>query len=53
MLCCIEGLSPSDAAAVAGVSPTAMRSRLMHARNELARMLRHDPYVSELMGRQL
>jgi RNA polymerase sigma-70 factor (ECF subfamily) len=51
VLCAVEGLSPSEAAEVAGVSSTAMRSRLQHARKELARMLSGDPYVSSLMGR--
>lgn len=52
-LCAIEGLSPTEAAEVVGASPTAMRSRLMRARDELARMLSNDPYVSALMGREV
>lgn len=51
VLCAIEGLSPMEAAEVVGASPTAMRSRLMRARDELARLLSGDPYITALMGR--
>jgi len=49
VLCAIEGMAPAEAALVEGVSATAMRSRLMHARAELERMLAHDPYVGALV----
>jgi RNA polymerase sigma-70 factor (ECF subfamily) len=39
VLCAIEGLTPQEAAALEGVSEGSMRSRLLHAREELARML--------------
>lgn len=52
VLCAVEGLSPTEAAGVVGSSATAMRSRLMRARDELARMLSGDPYVAGLMGRE-
>jgi RNA polymerase sigma-70 factor, ECF subfamily len=38
-LCAIEGLTPEEAAELVGTSPGAMRSRYMHARDELARLL--------------
>ena len=50
VLCAIEGLTPAEAAEIEGVSATAMRSRLMHARAELARRLRGDPYVAAVLG---
>ena len=50
VLCCVEGLTPQEAAEVAGVSAVAMRSRLMHARAEVARRLSADPYVAALVG---
>jgi len=46
VLCAIEGLSPSEAAVVAGTSALAMRCRLLWARREIARMLHGDPYVA-------
>lgn len=49
VLCCIEGMSPSDAAAELGVSRIAMRSRLYHARKEVAAQLRDDPYIGALI----
>jgi RNA polymerase sigma-70 factor (ECF subfamily) len=49
VLCAVEGLTPSEAADVAGVSATAMRSRLMHARSEVARMLGADPSLAALL----
>lgn len=39
VLCAIEGLSPQEAAEVVGTSAGSMRSRLLHAREELARLL--------------
>ena len=51
VLCAIEGLEPSEAAEVAGVTAVAMRSRLKHARREVERLLQRDPYVQALVGR--
>ncbi|HEX6240252.1 MAG TPA: RNA polymerase sigma factor [Polyangiales bacterium] len=39
VLCGIEGLSADEAAATLGVQPGAVRSRYMHAREELKRLL--------------
>lgn len=39
VLCGIEGLAPEEAAALLGVSAGSMRSRFMHAREELKRLL--------------
>lgn len=50
VLCCIEGLSPSEAAEIEGTSSVTMRSRLMHARAEVARRLSSDPYAAALIG---
>ncbi len=50
ILCCIEGLPASDAAAREGIKADAMRSRLRHARRDLARRLSHDTYLKQLMG---
>ena len=49
VLCAIEGMTPSEAAEIEGVSAMAMRSRLKHARAELERLLAHDPYVGALV----
>lgn len=46
VLCAIEGLTPSEAAKVAGTSAIAMRCRLLWARREIARLLRGDPYLA-------
>jgi RNA polymerase sigma-70 factor (ECF subfamily) len=46
VLCAIEGLSPTEAAHIAGTSALAMRCRLLQARREVARMLAHDPYLA-------
>ena len=51
VLCCIEGMTPAEAAHLEGTSAVAMRSRLMHARAEVIRRLSADPYVSALVGR--
>ena len=51
VLCCIEGLTPTEAAEIEKVSPVAMRSRLMHARGDVIRRLSADPYVAALLGR--
>jgi len=42
VLCAIEGLDPHEAAVLVGVSAGSMRARLMHARDELARLLSQD-----------
>jgi RNA polymerase sigma-70 factor (ECF subfamily) len=51
VLCALEGLTPSQAAEVEGVSASTMRSRLMHGRLELERLLMKDPFVASLLGR--
>lgn len=51
VLCDVEGLSPQEAAEVVGARPGAIRSRLMHARREVRRMLAHDPYIAALTTR--
>jgi RNA polymerase sigma-70 factor, ECF subfamily len=51
-LCAIEGLTPSEAAALAGTTAVAMRCRLIWARRELARMLEHDPYLAHWMPKE-
>jgi RNA polymerase sigma-70 factor (ECF subfamily) len=50
VLCAVEGLTPSEAAAVAGTTAIAMRCRLLWARRELARMLDGDPYLASWFG---
>jgi RNA polymerase sigma-70 factor (ECF subfamily) len=50
VLCAIEGLDPSEAAGLEGISAVAMRSRLMHARREIERRLSADPYVRAFLG---
>ena len=52
VLCCVEGLAPSEAAEVAGCSANAMRTRLSHARAEVARRLSGDPYMKTLAQRR-
>jgi RNA polymerase sigma-70 factor (ECF subfamily) len=47
VLCAIEGLTPSAAAAIAGTTAIAMRCRLTFARREVARMLKGDPYLAQ------
>lgn len=42
VLCAIEGLEPHEAAALVGTSPGSMRARYMHARDELARLLKSE-----------
>jgi RNA polymerase sigma-70 factor (ECF subfamily) len=51
VLCAVHGMTPAEAAALEGVSGTAMRSRLTHARADVARLLGDDPYVAALLGR--
>ena len=53
VLCAVEGMTPTEAGEVVGASSTAMRSRLMRARDELARLLSNDPYVAPLMRREV
>ncbi|MEM6956586.1 MAG: RNA polymerase sigma factor, partial [Myxococcota bacterium] len=50
VLCAIEGLSAFEAAEREGTRASTMRSRLRHARREIARLLSHDSYLCELMG---
>jgi RNA polymerase sigma-70 factor (ECF subfamily) len=50
VLCAIEGFEPSQAAELEGITAVAMRSRLRHARAELGRMLRGDPFFGPLVG---
>lgn len=52
VLCAIEGLSPSEAAEVAGCTPNALRTRLSHARAEVAKRLKSDPYMARLAQRR-
>lgn len=52
VLCAIEGLSPTEAAAIANTTALAMRCRLVWARREIARMLQSDPYLSTLLRLQ-
>ena len=51
-LCAIEGLTPSEAAELAGTTAVAMRCRLVWARRELARLLDHDPYLAPYLHRE-
>jgi RNA polymerase sigma-70 factor (ECF subfamily) len=55
VLCALEGLSAEEAAEVEGTSVGSIRSRVMHAREELARMLRmtHGPEASVADARAL
>jgi len=46
VLCTIDGLTPAEAAKMEGVTALAMRSRLLHAREELGRWLKTDPTLS-------
>jgi RNA polymerase sigma-70 factor (ECF subfamily) len=50
VLCAIEGMTPAEAARVADTTGLAMRCRLIHARREIARMLRHDPYLARWLA---
>jgi DNA-directed RNA polymerase specialized sigma24 family protein len=52
VLCAIEGMTPTEAAHVAGTTALAMRCRLLYARREVARMLEHDPYLSRWIVRK-
>jgi RNA polymerase sigma factor (sigma-70 family) len=46
VLCAIEGMSPTEAAKIAGTTAIAMRCRLLWARRELQRLLHADPYLA-------
>jgi RNA polymerase sigma-70 factor (ECF subfamily) len=46
VLCAIEGMTPAEAARMAGTTALAMRCRLLWARREVSRMLAHDPYLA-------
>jgi RNA polymerase sigma-70 factor, ECF subfamily len=52
VLCAIEGFTPSEAARIAGTTAVAMRCRLTFARREVARMLKHDPYLARWLRRE-
>jgi RNA polymerase sigma-70 factor (ECF subfamily) len=52
VLCAIERMNHAEAAAVEGVSLETMRARLKHARAELGRMLRADPFLSALLSKE-
>lgn len=48
VLCDIEGLTPSEAAAVNDISAATMRGRLKHARRAMAAMLDREPYLARI-----
>ena len=50
LLVAVEGLAPEEAAEVEGCTVGALRSRLMHARREIARRMGNDPYASALLA---
>jgi RNA polymerase sigma factor (sigma-70 family) len=50
VLCAIEGMSPNEAAPIAGCSALAMRSRLHHAKNDLDRAMGADEVLAPLVG---
>ncbi len=50
VLCAIEGLTPAEAAEIAGTTAIAMRCRLLWARREVTRMLAHDPYLAHWLA---
>jgi RNA polymerase sigma-70 factor (ECF subfamily) len=52
VLCAIEGMSPTEAARVAGTTAIAMRCRLLWARRELQRLLNADPYLAPWLAQQ-
>lgn len=49
VLCAIDGLTPGEAARIAGTSGVTMRCRLFYARREIARMLGSDPYLARYL----
>lgn len=49
VLCCVEGMTPTDAAELEGTSAVTMRSRLMRARQEVARLMKGDPFVQAIL----
>jgi RNA polymerase sigma factor (sigma-70 family) len=50
LLVAVEGLTPEEAAEVEGCTVGAIRSRLMHARREIARRMGNDVYVGALLA---
>ena len=52
VLCAIEGMTPTEASRVAGTTALAMRCRLIHARREVARMLKDDPYLARWIDQE-
>lgn len=49
VLCCIEGMTPAEAAAIEGIPSLVMRSRLSRARDEVLRRLDGDEWLTELI----
>ena len=49
-LCALQGMPPAEAAEALGIRADAARSRLKHARRDMERMLRHDPYLAPLLS---
>jgi RNA polymerase sigma-70 factor, ECF subfamily len=52
VLCAIEGMTPQQAAEVAGTTSLVMRGRLLWARREIARMLKNDPYLASWLDEE-
>ncbi|AKF11650.1 RNA polymerase sigma-54 factor RpoN [Sandaracinus amylolyticus] len=48
VLCCVEGMTPGEAADIEGVPSLVMRARLLQARNEIARLMKGDPLAEAL-----
>lgn len=48
VLCDLEGHTPSQAAQLLRVPATTVRTRLKHARRDLERLLRGEPYLRQL-----
>jgi RNA polymerase sigma-70 factor (ECF subfamily) len=48
VLVVIEGLTPTEAAGVAGTTALAMRCRVLWARREITRMMKDDPWFVEV-----
>lgn len=46
----VEGFSLPEAAAMMGISVTAAKKRVWHARRDLARLAQNDPYLSPLFN---
>jgi RNA polymerase sigma-70 factor (ECF subfamily) len=49
VLCCVDGLSPTEAAAIEGCTALAMRSRLFHARADLEKLMERDELLAPLV----